>query len=65
MTFICQVCGDPCDEFGNCTDTIHDPLEMVVARTCIPCRLEALRVKKYGVQTVPKPRSDYLPYKDD
>lgn len=66
MSFTCQVCGADCDEFGNSVGPDVDPVPPVTIITCIACRLEAIRVKRYGPKTFPKLRESYqqLPYKD-
>ena len=63
MTYICQVCGDPCDEYGNRTESSREQNRPVSLRTCIPCRLEAIRVRKFGPDNR-KNREASLPYKD-
>lgn len=66
MTHTCQVCGDDCDEFGNRIESAPEVERSPSPITCIACRLEAIRIKKYGPKTIPKKWEGYvsLPYKD-
>lgn len=70
MTFACQMCSQPCDESGNVIAVVGDQKPPVTLKTCVPCRLEAIRVKRFGSNRREghvKRREGYvsLPYKDN
>ncbi len=66
MSYLCQVCGVACDDIGVAIPASVEVTQPAQPVTCIACRLEAIRVKKYGPKTIPKVRETYqqLPYKD-